>query len=78
VSAALSSPAGGIPANTSVLIGPAMWTAGLLALGWGVVGGALGGWLGGREFPPRAPLAGTSSLHRRLAGDATQTGPGPS
>jgi hypothetical protein len=78
VSAALSSPAGGIPANASVLIGPAMWTAGLLALGWGVVGGALGGWLGGREFPPRAPLAGSSSLHRRLAGDTTRTGPGPS
>ena len=75
VSAALSSPAGGIPANASVLIGPAVATAGLLALAWGVLGGALGGWLGGREFPPRAQLPGASSVHRRWA---EETGPGPS
>jgi hypothetical protein len=78
VSATFSSPAGGIPANASVLIGPAVWTAGLLALAWGVTGGALGGWLGGREFPPRASLAGAPSLQRRWAEDATQSGPGPS
>jgi len=60
VSAALSSPVGGIPANASVLIGPAVGTAGLLALAWGVLGGALGGWLGGREFPGKAPLKGLS------------------
>jgi hypothetical protein len=36
--------------------------AGLLALVWGVVGGGLGGWLGGREFPPRAQPLGPSSL----------------
>jgi len=35
-------------------------TAGLLALAWGVLGGALGGWLGGREFPGKAPLKGLS------------------
>jgi hypothetical protein len=57
VSAAVSSPVGGIPANASVLIGPVVGTAGLLALAWGVLGGALGGWLGGREFPARAPLS---------------------
>jgi hypothetical protein len=60
VSAALSSPVGGIPANASVLIGPAVGTAGLLALAWGVFGGAVGGWLGGREFPGKAPLKGLS------------------
>ena len=60
VSAALSSPVGGIPANASVLIGPVVGTAGLLALAWGVLGGAVGGWLGGREFPARAPLKGLS------------------
>jgi hypothetical protein len=65
ISVGLSSPAGGIPANASVVIGPAVGTAGLLALAWGVVGGALGGWLGGREFPPRAKLPASSSLHTR-------------
>jgi hypothetical protein len=77
VSAGLSSPAGGIPANASVLIGPAVGAAGLLALLWGVVGGALGGWLGGREFPRRAPLPGLSSLNRRWAEDAAKEGSGP-
>jgi hypothetical protein len=72
VSAAIFSPAGGIPANASVLIGPAVGTAGLLALAWGVLGGAIGGWLGGREFPPRAQLPGASSLHTRWA---EETGP---
>ena len=49
LSAVLSSPTGGLPANASVLIGPAVGMAGLLALAWGVLGGAVGGWLGGRE-----------------------------
>jgi hypothetical protein len=71
VSAGLSSPTGGLPANASVLIGPAVGAAGLLALLWGIVGGALGGWLGGREFPPRASLPRPSGLHRRWA---AQTG----
>jgi hypothetical protein len=75
VSAELSSPIGGLPANASVLIGPAIGAAGLLGLAWGVVGGALGGWLGGRQFPRRAALPGLSSLHRRWAEDA-QTRPG--
>ena len=66
ISAGLSSPTGGISANASVLIGPAVAAAGLLALAWGVVGGALGGWLGGREFPARAiPLSAPSSLLTR-------------
>jgi hypothetical protein len=78
LSAGLSSPVAGIPANASVLIGPALGAAGLLALAWGVVGGALGGWLGGREFPPRSPLKKPSSLHTRWAEDATQQGSGPS
>jgi len=72
VSVALASPAGGIPGNASVMIGPAVGTVGLLALAWGVLGGALGGWLGGREFPPRAKLRAPSS---RWAG---RPGPGPS
>jgi hypothetical protein len=78
VSAGFSSPVAGIPANASVLIGPALGAAGLLALAWGVVGGALGGWLGGREFPPRAALPGPSSLRTRWAEDAEQRGSGPS
>jgi hypothetical protein len=75
VSAALSSPAGGIPANASVLIGPAVGTAGLLALAWGGLGGAIGGWLGGREFPPRARLSDPRDSTR--AGPR-KPGPGPS
>jgi hypothetical protein len=76
LSAVLSSPTGGLPANASVLIGPAVGAAGLLALLWGVVGGALGGWLGGREFPRRAPLPGLSSLNTRWAEDAAKEGSG--
>ena len=77
VSAGLSSPAGGIPANASVLIGPGVFAAGLLALVWGVLGGGLGGWLGGRKFPPRARLSGPSSLSRWRTEDPAQPGPGP-
>ena len=77
VSAGLTSSAAGIPANASVLIGPAVGAAGLLALLWGVVGGGLGGWLGGRKFPPRALLPGPSSLSRWRTEDAAQPGPGP-
>jgi hypothetical protein len=69
VSAALSSPTGGIPANASVLIGPGVGAAGLLALVWGVVGGGLGGWLGGRKIPPSAQLSGPSSLSRWRTAD---------
>jgi hypothetical protein len=76
VSAGLSSSAAGIPANASVLIGPAVGAAGLLALVWGVLGGGLGGWLGGRKFPPRAQFTGPSSLSRWRT-DAAQPGPGP-
>jgi len=77
VSAGLSSPTAGIPADSSVLIGPAVGMAGLLALAWGVVGGALGGWLGGREFPARAiPLSAPSSLLSRWAEDGAKPGPG--
>src|SRR4029453_14267304 len=78
LSAVLSSPTGGLPANASVLIGPAVGAAGLLALLWGVAGGARGGWLGGREFPRRAPLPGLSSLNTRWAEDAAKEGSGPS
>jgi hypothetical protein len=77
VSAGLSSSAAGIPANASVLIGPAVGAAGLLALVWGVLGGGLGGWLGGRKFPPRAQFSGPSSLSRWRTADAAQPGPGP-
>ena len=77
VSAGLSSPTGGIPANASVLIGPGVLAAGLLALVWGVVGGGLGGWLGGRKIPPSAQLSGPSSLSRWRTEDPAQPGPGP-
>jgi hypothetical protein len=77
VSVGLSSPTGGIPVNASVLIGPGVVAAGLLALVWGVVGGGLGGWLGGRKFPPRARLSGPSNLSRWRTADAAQSGPGP-
>ena len=74
VSARLSSPAAGIPENASVLIGPAVGAAGLLALLWGVVGGGLGGWLGGRGFPSKARLPEPSGLLRRRAEDAARPG----
>jgi hypothetical protein len=77
VSAGLSSPTGGIPANASVLIGPGVGAAGLLALVWGVVGGGLGGWLGGRKFPPRALLPGPSGLSKWRTEDAANPGRGP-
>jgi hypothetical protein len=60
VSVSLSSATGGIPGNSSVLIGPGVFFAGLLALAWGVLGGAIGGWLGGREFPPTERLTAPS------------------
>ena len=60
VSISLSSATGGIPSNSSVLIGPGVLIAGLLALVWGVLGGAIGGWLGGREFPPTERLTAPS------------------
>ena len=75
VSAGLSSPTAGLP-NASVLIGPGAWAAGLLALAWGVVGGALGGWLGGRGFPPRAELTAPSKLVIRRAEGAARPGQG--
>jgi hypothetical protein len=62
VSISLSSATGGIPANSSVLIGPGVLIGGLLALVWGVLGGAIGGWLGGREFPPTERLTPPSSF----------------
>jgi hypothetical protein len=62
VSVSLSSATGGIPGNSSVLIGPGVLIAGLLALLWGVLGGAIGGWLGGREFPPTERLTTPSSF----------------
>jgi hypothetical protein len=60
ISVSLSAATGGIPANSSVLIGPGVLIAGLLALLWGVLGGAIGGWLGGREFPPTERLTAPS------------------
>ena len=71
VSVALATPAWGIPADSSVLIGPGVWTAGLLALAWGVVGGALGGWMGGREIPPTAELPQPSGFRMRRRGEHT-------
>ena len=55
VSVGLSSPAAGIPANASVMIGPGVLAAGLLALAWGS-SEARSGMAGGRRFPPRAQL----------------------
>jgi hypothetical protein len=77
LSAGVSSPVGGITANASVLIGPGVLAAGLLALVWGVVGGGLGGWLGGRKFPPRAQLSRPSSLSRWRTEDPARPDPGP-
>ena len=63
----------GVPANASVLIGPAVGTAGLLALAWGGLGGALGGWLGGGEFPARAlPLGALEPAHAVGRGNRAQ------
>ncbi|HEX9123766.1 MAG TPA: hypothetical protein VF984_10510 [Actinomycetota bacterium] len=78
VSVGLSSPTGGIPGNASLLIGPPVLASGLLALVWGVVGGGLGGWLGGRELPPTAQLPAPSSLSTWRAEDAAAPpDPGP-
>jgi hypothetical protein len=74
VSVGISSSTWSIPDNATVLIGPGVWTAGLLGFLWGVVGGALGGWLGGRRFPPRAKLAEPSNLLTRSAPRAAQPG----
>ena len=77
VSAGLSSQTAGIP-NASILIGPGVLVAGLLALAWGVLGGGLGGWLGGRKFPPRAKLPEPSGLRmRRTVGAGRPGGPDP-
>ena len=76
-SLAISSSTAGIPTNASILIGPGVWVAGLLALMWGVVGGGLGGWMGGRKFPPKTRLSRPSSLQTRRAGVAAEPGSGP-
>ncbi|HJU86954.1 MAG TPA: hypothetical protein VJ788_06270 [Gemmatimonadota bacterium] len=75
VSAGLTWPAADIR-SVSVQIGPGLWAAGLLALAWGVVGGALGGWLGGRTFPPRAWRPEHSSLLARRAAGVPPPGAG--
>ena len=75
VSAGFSSPTAGLP-SASVMIGPGVWGAGLLALAWGVVGGGLGGWLGGKGFPPRAELTAPSKLVLRRAEGAPRPGQG--
>jgi hypothetical protein len=67
VSVGAASSTSSLPANASVLIGPGVWVAGLLGFAWGVVGGALGGWLGGRKFPPRTQLSAPSSVLSRRA-----------
>jgi hypothetical protein len=46
----------GVASDFSARIGPDVLIGGLIALGWGIVGGAAGGWLAGRELPARAPL----------------------
>jgi hypothetical protein len=45
---------GGITGNGSFRIGPNLTSSVLLALVWGVLGGALGGLWEGRSLPPRA------------------------
>jgi hypothetical protein len=75
VSAGLSSPAAGLP-DAAVLIGPGVLAAGLLAFVWGVVGGGIGGWVGGRKFPPRAKLPEPSGLLMRRTVGAAQGGRG--
>lgn len=45
---------GGLSGRGSFRVGPDLTSSLLLALAWGVVGGALGGLLEGRSLPPRA------------------------
>ena len=77
VSVAITSSTGSIPNDATVLIGPGVWIAGLLGFAWGVVGGGLGGWLGGRKCPPRAKLPEPSNLLRGSAPPAQPGGTGP-
>lgn len=62
MSAAFSANLGLISTDSSVRAGPDVLVGGLLALGWGVVGGLAGGWVAGRELPARTPLVGPSGL----------------
>jgi hypothetical protein len=56
LSAGVSGNIAGISSNVSARIGPDVVIGGLIALGWGIVGGAVGGWWAGRELPARARL----------------------
>jgi hypothetical protein len=56
LSAGVSGNIAGVSSNFSVTIGPDVVVGGLIALGWGIVGGGAGGWWAGRELPARAPL----------------------
>jgi hypothetical protein len=56
LSVGVSGSIAGVSSNFSARIGPAVVIGGLIALGWGIVGGGIGGWWAGRELPARAPL----------------------
>jgi len=56
LSVGVSGDIAGVSSDFSARIGPDVLIGGLIALGWGIVGGAAGGWLAGRELPARAPL----------------------
>jgi hypothetical protein len=58
---------GGITGNGSFRVGPDITSGVLLALLWGVVGGAIGGLWEGRALPPRAapePIAAAAPSER--------------
>jgi Family of unknown function (DUF6350) len=56
LSVGVSGSVAGVSSNFSARIGPDVVIGGLIALGWGIVGGGVGGWWAGRELPARSPL----------------------
>jgi hypothetical protein len=56
LSVGVSGSIAGVSSDFSARIGPDVVIGGLIALGWGIVGGGIGGWWAGRELPARAPL----------------------
>jgi hypothetical protein len=67
----VSGPIGGLVAGRSFRIGPELTSGVLLALVWGVAGGALGGLWEGRELPPGVPAKTPEPEREPPPADAT-------
>jgi hypothetical protein len=69
----VSAAIGGLLAGRSFRIGPELTSGVLLALAWGVAGGALGGFWEGRELPSRVPAKTPEPEREPPPADATLT-----